>query len=113
MPRAPEEPGRCERVIGAGDVQPLARVADLLRELRRARLFVPHVHAGRDKTGTTEFENTDEDYLNVVVLHDDGDDRLRSGSYVSFDLSTLAAEPRRQMGINLLLPTLGQRQQGA
>ena len=27
-----------------------------------------------DKSGTTEFENTDENYLNVVVLHDDGGD---------------------------------------
>ena len=60
-----------------------------------------------DKTGTTEFENTDEDYLNVVVLHDDGDDSrgYDSGSYVSFDLTPLAAELDGKKGINLLLPT--------
>ena len=60
-----------------------------------------------DKTGTTEFENTDEEYLNVVVLHDDGDDSrgYDSGSYVSFDLTPLAAELDGKKGINLLLPT--------
>ena len=60
-----------------------------------------------DKTGTTEFENTDEEYLNVVVLHDDGNDSrgYDSGSYVSFDLTPLAAELDGKKGINLLLPT--------
>ncbi len=60
-----------------------------------------------DKSGTTEFENTDDGYLNVVVLHDDGDDSrgYDYGYYVSFDLTPIAAELEGRKGINLLLPT--------
>ena len=60
-----------------------------------------------DKSGTTEFENNDEKYLNVVVLHDDGGDArgYDRGYYVSFDVTPLAAELEGKTGINLLLPT--------
>lgn len=60
-----------------------------------------------DKSGTTEFENNDEKYLNVVVLHDDGGDArgYDRGYYVSFDLTPLAAELEGKTGINLLIPT--------
>ena len=60
-----------------------------------------------DKSGTTEFENTDENYLNVVVLHNDGGDTEGpdGGSYVSFDLSAIASELEGKEGINLLIPT--------
>lgn len=60
-----------------------------------------------DKSGTTEFENTDENYLNVVVLHNDGGDTggPDGGSYVSFDLSAIATELEGKQGINLLIPT--------
>ena len=60
-----------------------------------------------DKSGTTEFENTDENYLNVVVLHNDGGDTggPDCGFYVSFDLSGIATELEGKQGINLLIPT--------
>lgn len=60
-----------------------------------------------DKSGTTEFENNDEKYLNVVVLHDDGGDArgYDRGYYVSFDVTPLAAELEGKTGINLLIPT--------
>ncbi len=60
-----------------------------------------------DKTGTTPFEHGDENYLNVVVLHDDGDDTggPDRGFYISFDLSGIASELEGKKGINLLIPT--------
>ena len=60
-----------------------------------------------DKSGTTEFVNNDEKYLNVVVLHDDGGDArgYDRGYYVSFDVTPLAAELEGKTGINLLIPT--------
>ena len=60
-----------------------------------------------DKSGTTEFENNDEKYLNAVVLHDDGGDArgYDRGYYVSFDVTPLAAELEGKTGINLLIPT--------
>ena len=60
-----------------------------------------------DKSGTTEFNESDKDYLDVVVRHDAGDDAggYDSGFYVSFDLTDIAAELESKKGINLLLPT--------
>lgn len=60
-----------------------------------------------DKSGTTEFKESAEGYLNVVVRHDAGDDAggYDSGFYVSFDLTDIAAELEGMKGINLLLPT--------
>lgn len=60
-----------------------------------------------DKTGTTEFQQSEEGYLNVVVLHDDGGDTRGPdcGFYISFDLTPLAAELEGKKGINLLIPT--------
>lgn len=60
-----------------------------------------------DKTGTTEFQESEEGYLDVVVVHDDGDDAHGTdyGFYVSFDLTPLAAELEGKKGINLLIPT--------
>ncbi len=60
-----------------------------------------------DKTGTTEFQQSEEGYLNVVVLHNDGDDTRGPdcGFYISFDLTPLAAELEGKKGINLLIPT--------
>jgi len=60
-----------------------------------------------DKSGTTEFKESTEGYLNVVVRHDAGDDAggYDSGFYVSFDLTDIAAELEGMKGINLLLPT--------
>ena len=60
-----------------------------------------------DKSGTTEFEQSEEGYLDVVVLHDDGDDARGAdyGFYVSFDLTPLSAELEGKKGINLLIPT--------
>ena len=60
-----------------------------------------------DKSGTTEFKESAEGYLDVVVRHDAGDDAggYDSGFYVSFDLTDIAAELEGKKGINLLLPT--------
>lgn len=60
-----------------------------------------------DKSGTTEFKESKEGYLDVVVLHDDQDDQggPDCGSYVSFDLSAIASELEGKQGINLLIPT--------
>ncbi len=60
-----------------------------------------------DKTGTTEFQESEEGYLDVVVLHNDGDDTRGPdcGFYISFDLTPLAAELEGKKGINLLIPT--------
>ena len=60
-----------------------------------------------DRTGTTEFQKSEEGYLDVVVLHDAGDDTggPDCGYYVSFDLSGIAAELEGKKGINLLIPT--------
>ncbi|WP_417016128.1 hypothetical protein [Alistipes sp.] len=60
-----------------------------------------------DKTGTTEFQQSEEGYLDVVVLHNDGDDTRGPdcGFYISFDLTPLAAELEGKKGINLLIPT--------
>lgn len=60
-----------------------------------------------DRTGTTSFTESQEGYLDVVLLHDDGGDQggPDGGSYVSFDLTPLAAELEGMRGINLLLPT--------
>ncbi len=60
-----------------------------------------------DKSGTTEFKESAEGYLNVVVRHDAGGDAggYDSGFYVSFDLTDIAAELEGMKGINLLLPT--------
>lgn len=60
-----------------------------------------------DKSGTTEFQKSEEGYLDVVVLHDAGDDTggPDCGYYVSFDLSGIAAELEGKKGINLLIPT--------
>ncbi len=60
-----------------------------------------------DKSGTTEFKESKEGYLDVVVLHDDQDDQggPDCGFYISFDLTPLAAELEGKEGINLLIPT--------
>lgn len=60
-----------------------------------------------DKSGTTEFKESAEGYLDVVVRHDSGGDTggYDSGFYVSFDLTEIAAELEGMKGINLLLPT--------
>lgn len=60
-----------------------------------------------DKSGTTEFKESEEGYLDVVVLHDDHDDQggPDCGYYISFDLTPLAAELEGKEGINLLIPT--------
>lgn len=60
-----------------------------------------------DKSGTTEFTQSEEGYLNVVVLHNDGGDVQGPdcGYYISFDLTPLAAELEGKRGINLLIPT--------
>lgn len=60
-----------------------------------------------DKSGTTEFKESAEGYLDVVVRHDAGGDTggYDNGFYVSFDLTDIAAELEGMKGINLLLPT--------
>lgn len=60
-----------------------------------------------DKSGTTEFKESAEGYLDVVVRHDAGGDAggYDCGFYVSFDLTDIAAELEGMKGINLLLPT--------
>ena len=60
-----------------------------------------------DKSGTMEFKESKEGYLDVVVLHDDQDDQggPDCGFYISFDLTPLAAELEGKEGINLLIPT--------
>ena len=59
-----------------------------------------------DKSGTTEFKESAEGYLDVVVRHDAGGDAggYDCGFYVSFDLTDIAAELEGMKGINLLLP---------
>lgn len=60
-----------------------------------------------DKSGTTEFKESAEGYLDVVVRHDAGGDTngYDTGFYISFDLTALAGELEGKKGINLLLPT--------
>ena len=60
-----------------------------------------------DKSETTEFKESAEGYLDVVVRHDAGGDAggYDCGFYVSFDLTDIAAELEGMKGINLLLPT--------
>ena len=60
-----------------------------------------------DESGTTEFKESDKDYLNVVVRHDAGGDTggYDNGFYISFDLTDIADKLEGMKGLNLLLPT--------
>ena len=60
-----------------------------------------------DESGTTEFKESAEGYLDVVVRHDAGGDTggYDNGFYISFDLTDIADKLEGMKGLNLLLPT--------